>query len=331
MTKTITFEQDGQTLKLSSAAPVQYSDEIAVEINLDTDYAQATDVVLITQPEGRHAKPARSTLTISGQVAQGTIKRRQLMQDGTTLFVLAGKIGDAILPTAACYVQVQRSADPQAESYVDDPETLVDVISKAVAENGGLPSAGYDGTSDLGKIPVVNKDGSLTVKTVHLLIASTQDGGPWSLCLRGAAGQYIASIPIEELAEETCAPTKIENSYWSGYKYADGRMVLYKSVEITNKSLRKDDVSGVYKTLDILSQYYTYPANFVDAPIVSCRYTPASDRLHIGIYGSQDDNRAAAEDDGTYKTPPYFYLCSPVSSSQTLSGVADLVVEGRWK
>ncbi len=233
MTKTISFAQEGQTLRLYSDAPVQYSDEIAVEINLDTDYVQATDVVLITQPEGRHAKPARSTLTISGQVAQGTIKRRQLMQDGTTLFVLAGKIGDAILPTAACYVQVQRSVDPQAESYVDDPETLVDVISK--------------------------------------------------------------------------------------------------SVTITNKSLRKDDVSSVYKTLDILSQYYTYPASFVAAPIVSCRYTPASDRLHIGIYGSQDDNRAAAEDDGTYKTPPYFYLCSPVSSSQTLSGVADLVVEGRWK
>ncbi len=326
MTKTISFAQEGQTLRLYSDAPVQYSDEIAVEINLDTDYVQATDVVLITQPEGRHAKPARSTLTISGQVAQGTIKRRQLMQDGTTLFVLAGKIGDAILPTAACYVQVQRSVDPQAESYVDDPETLVDVISKAVAENGGLPSAGYEGTNDLGKIPVVNTDGNLVVRRVRLSIGT--DG---SLALRGETGQIIASVEIADLAEETCAPTKIENSYWSGYKYADGRMVLYKSVTITNKSLRKDDVSSVYKTLDILSQYYTYPASFVAAPIVSCRYTPASDRLHIGIYGSQDDNRAAAEDDGTYKTPPYFYLCSPVSSSQTLSGVADLVVEGRWK
>lgn len=326
MTKTITFEQDGQTLKLSSDAPVQYSDEIAVEINLDTDYAQATDVVLITQPEGRHAKPARSTLTISGQVAQGTIKRRQLMQDGTTLFVLAGKIGDAILPTAACYVQVQRSVDPQAESYVDDPETLVDVISKAVAENGGLPSAGYDGTNDLGKIPVVNTDGNLVVRRVRFSIGT--DG---SLALRGETGQIVASVEIADLAEEICTPVEVKNSYWSGYKYPDGRMVLYKSIEITNKSLRKDDVSSAYKTLDILSQYYTYPVGFVDVPIILCRYVPASDRLHIGIYGSQDDNRATAEDDGTYKTPPYFYLCSPASSSQTLSGVANLIVEGRWK
>lgn len=328
MTKTISFVLEGQTLRLSSDAPVQYSDEIAVEINLDADYAQATDVALITQPEARNAKPARSVLTISGRIAQGTIKRRQLMQDGTVLFVLAGKIGDAVLPTAACYVQVQRSADPQAESYADDPETIVDVINKVVAENGGLPSAGYDGANDIGKIAVVNKDGNLAVRSVHLLVDDA-DGG--ALVLRGAIGQVIASIATEELAGAVLAPVEVKNSYWSGYKYADGRMVLYKSIKIRNNSLITDSVSKIGVTNNILSKYYTYPIAFVDVPLISCRYVPDSDRLHLGIYGCQNDNAATAESDGTYKTPPAYYLCGNSASNTTLSGVANLIVEGRWK
>lgn len=331
MTKTISFVLEGQTLRLSSDAPVQYSDEIAVEINLDADYAQATDVALITQPEARNAKPARSVLTISGRIAQGTIKRRQLMQDGTVLFVLAGKIGDAVLPTAACYVQVQRSADPQAESYADDPETIVDVINKVVAENGGLPSAGYDGTNDLGKIAVVNKDGNLAVRSVHLLVDDT-DGG--SLVLRGAVGQVIASIAIEELADAVLMPVEVKNDYWSGYKYPDGRAVLKWTLDVQNKALNSSN--GVYVTNKLFdSTYRKYPDIFVEKPEFRATYVPSPNRVHVGAYATfqrgNSETSSGSGDKYFYKNPPDVYIVCGDNVSTTLLGELYMVAEGRWK
>lgn len=331
MTKTISFVLEGQTLRLSSDAPVQYSDEIAVEINLDADYAQATDVALITQPEARNAKPARSVLTISGRIAQGTIKRRQLMQDGTVLFVLAGKIGDAVLPTAACCVQVQRSADPQAESYTDDPETIVDVINKVVAENGGLPSAGYDGTSDLGKIAVVNKDGNLAVRSVHLLIDDA-DGG--SLVLRGAVGQVIASITAEELADAILAPVKVKNSYWTGYKYPDGRAILKWRLDVQNKALSSNN--GVYITNKLFnSSYRKYPDIFIEKPEFRAVYVPSPDQVHVSAYATfQRGNSETSSGSGGkyfYQNPPDVYLVCMDNTNTTLLGELYMVAEGRWK
>lgn len=331
MTKTISFVLEGQTLRLSSDAPVQYSDEIAVEINLDADYAQATDVALITQPEARNAKPARSVLTISGRMAQGTIKRRQLMQDGTVLFVLAGKIGDAVLPTAACYVQVQRSADPQAESYADDPETIVDVINKVVAENGGLPSAGYDGTNDLGKIAVVNKDGNLAVRSVHLLVDDT-DGG--SLVLRGAVGQVIASIAIEELADAVLMPVEVKNDYWSGYKYPDGRAVLKWRLDVQNKALNSNN--GVYITGKLFnSSYRKYPDIFIEKPEFRAVYVPSPDRVHVGAYATiqRGSSETSSGSGGKYfyQNPPDVYLVCMNNINTTLLGELYMVAEGRWK
>lgn len=331
MTKTISFVLEGQTLRLSSDAPVQYSDEIAVEINLDADYAQATDVALITQPEARNAKPARSVLTISGRIAQGTIKRRQLMQDGTVLFVLAGKIGDAVLPTAACYVQVQRSADPQAESYADDPETIVDVINKVVAENGGLPSAGYDGTNDLGKIAVVNKDGNLAVRSVHLLVDDT-DGG--SLVLRGAVGQVIASIAIEELADAVLMPVEVKNDYWSGYKYPDGRAVLKWTLDVQNKALNSSN--GVYVTNKLFdSTYRKYPDIFVEKPEFRATYVPSPNRVHVGAYATfqrgNSETSSGSGDKYFYKNPPDVYIVCGDNVNTTLLGELYMVAEGRWK
>lgn len=331
MTKTISFVLEGQTLRLSSDAPVQYSDEIAVEINLDADYAQATDVALITQPEARNAKPARSVLTISGRIAQGTIKRRQLMQDGTVLFVLAGKIGDAVLPTAACYVQVQRSADPQAESYADDPETIVDVINKVVAENGGLPSAGYDGTNDLGKIAVVNKDGNLAVRSVHLLVDDT-DGG--SLVLRGAVGQVIASIAIEELADAVLMPVEVKNDYWSGYKYPDGRAVLKWTLDVQNKALISSN--GVYVTNKLFdSTYRKYPDIFVEKPEFRATYVPSPNRVHVGAYATfqrgNSETSSGSGDKYFYKNPPDVYIVCGDNVNTTLLGELYMVAEGRWK
>lgn len=331
MTKTISFVLEGQTLRLSSDAPVQYSDKIAVEINLDADYAQATDVALITQPEGRNAKPARSVLTISGRIAQGTIKRRQLMQDGTVLFVLAGKIGDAVLPTAACYVQVQRSADPQAESYVDDPETIVDVINKIVAENGGLPSTGYDGTNDLGKIAVVNKDGNLAVRSVHLLVDDANGG---SLVLRGAVGQVIASIAIEELADAVLMPVEVKNSYWSGYKYPDGRAILKWRLDVQNKALNSNN--GVYITNKLFnSSYRKYPDIFIEKPEFRAVYVPSPDRVHVGAYATiqRGSSETSSGSGGKYfyQNPPDVYLVCMNNTNTTLLGELYMVAEGRWK
>lgn len=322
---------EGQTLRLSSDAPVQYSDEIAVEINLDADYAQATDVALITQSEARNAKPARSVLTISGRMAQGTIKRRQLMQDGTVLFVLAGKIGDAVLPTAACYVQVQRSADPQAESYVDDPETIVDVISKVVAENGGLPSTGYDGANDLGKIAVVNKDGNLAVRSVHLLVDDANGG---SLVLRGAVGQVIASITTEELADAILAPTEVKNSYWSGYKYPDGRAVLKWRLDVQNKALNSSN--GVYITGKLFnSSYRKYPDIFVEKPEFRATYVPSPDRVHVSAYATiqrgNSDTSSGSDGKYFYQNPPDVYLVCMDNTNTSLLGELYMVAEGRWK
>lgn len=331
MTKTISFVLEGQTLRLSSDAPVQYSDEIAVEINLDADYAQATDVALITQPEARNAKPARSVLTISGRIAQGTIKRRQLMQDGTVLFVLAGKIGDAVLPTAACYVQVQRSADPQAESYADDPETIVDVINKVVTANGGLPSAGYDGANDIGKIAVVNKDGNLAVRSVHLLVDDT-DGG--ALVLRGAVGQVIASIATEELADAVLAPVEVKNSYWSGYKYADGRAILKWRLDVQNRALNSNN--GVYITDKLFnSSYRKYPDIFIEKPEFRAVYVPSPDRVHVGAYATiqRGSSETSSGSGGKYfyQNPPDVYLVCMNNINTTLLGELYMVAEGRWK
>lgn len=331
MTKTISFVLEGQTLRLSSDAPIQYSDEIAIEINLDADYAQATDVALITQPEARNAKPARSVLTISGRIAQGTIKRRQLMQDGTVLFVLAGKIGDAVLPTAACYVQVQRSADPQAESYADDPETIVDVINKVVAKNGGLPSAGYDGTSDLGKIAVVNKDGNLAVRSVHLLVDDA-DGG--SLVLRGAVGQVIASITTEELADAILAPVEVKNNYWTGYKYPDGRAVLKWRLDVQNRSLNSSN--GVYITNKLFnSSYRKYPDIFIEKPEFRAVYVPSPDQVHVSAYATfqRGNSETSSGSSGKYfyQNPPDVYLVCMDNTNTTLLGELYMVAEGRWK
>ena len=202
--------------------------------------------------------------------------------------------------------------------------TAAETLRQQIA--GKMDAAGY--TDAVGEIPVVNAAGNLKVRPVEFAIDNNDN-----FVLRGTESQVIASIPKSQLggASGSSEPEAIENSYWSGYKYADGRMVLYKSIEIKNRSLFTDSVSKIGTTVNILSKYHKYPVAFVDVPLVSCRYVPNSDALHLGIYGCQNDNAATAESDGTYMTPPAYYLCGNSASDITLSGVANLVVEGRWK
>ena len=95
----------------------------------------------------------------------------------------------------ALTLQALRDMDAQLSELINaNSDSIANIVS-----GKPLSSAGYNGTSDLGKIPVVNGDGNLAVRRVHFLIDDEEDGG--SLVLRGAVGQVIASIELSELKE----------------------------------------------------------------------------------------------------------------------------------
>lgn len=217
---TIEFAQEGQALRLTSdSVPVQFSDGLPVQIVVDANYVSATELYLMTRPN--KGAPSRTVLTLSSRTASGEISRTALMQSGMVDFVLAGKIDDAILPTASCRVYVLPSVDPQSAELAQDPETVTSVVDASVeryltehpvtsgatekeaaqiaantaALDTKLSTTGYDGARDLAKIPVVDKSGNLAVRSVHLLA----EGG--ALVLRGAVGQILASITQSELKD----------------------------------------------------------------------------------------------------------------------------------
>ena len=129
----IEFTQEGQTLRLTSdSAPVQYADALPVQITVDADYASATELCLMTQPH--KYLPSRTVLTLSNRTAAGKISRTALMQSGLVDFVLSGKIGDTILPTASCRVYVLPSVDPQSAQLAQDPETVTSIVDASVAK-----------------------------------------------------------------------------------------------------------------------------------------------------------------------------------------------------
>ena len=217
----IEFTQEGQTLRLTSdSAPVQYADALPVQITVDADYASATELCLMTQPH--KYLPSRTVLTLSKRTAAGKISRTALMQSGLVDFVLSGKIGDTILPTASCRVYVLPSVDPQSAQLAQDPETVTSIVDASVAKyltehpamtgatekeaaqiaantaalDTKLSTDGYS-TGDLAKIPVVDKNGNLTVRNVHMLLE--QADGEDALVLRGAVNQIVASVAIADL------------------------------------------------------------------------------------------------------------------------------------
>ena len=217
----IEFTQEGQTLRLTSdSAPVQYADALPVQITVDADYASATELCLMTQPH--KYLPSRTVLTLSNRTAAGKISRTALMQSGLVDFVLSGKIGDTILPTASCRVYVLPSVDPQSAQLAQDPETVTSIVDVSVAKyltehpattgatekeaaqiaantaalDTKLSTDGYS-TGDLAKIPVVDKNGNLTVRNVHMLLE--QADGEDALVLRGAVNQIVASVAIADL------------------------------------------------------------------------------------------------------------------------------------
>lgn len=259
-----------------------------------------------------------------------TAENASVLHAGNNLYIGAvgydstGKVVRTTNMQYACTIEQGASVEELTDG-TQASITALDALKEQVS--GKMDAAGY--TDATGEIPVVNSAGNLKVRPVEFAIDNNDN-----FVLRGTESQVIASIPKSQLGGGTggsSEPETVSNSYWSGYKYADGRMVLYKSVQVKNKSLIMDSVSKVGVTSNILSKYYTYPVAFIDVPLISCRYVPNSDTLHLGIYGCQNDNAATAESDGTYKTPPAYYLCGNSNTSLSLSGVANLIVEGRWK
>ena len=127
------------------------------------------------------------------------------------------------LTTSAAEIYIPRSVDPEL-AQVSTPETVGGLVEDAVAKyltehpattgatekeaaqiaantaalNTKL-STDYS-TTDLAKIPVVGKDGNLTVRRVNLLDDDDADGNR-ALVLRGAVGQILASITQAELKD----------------------------------------------------------------------------------------------------------------------------------
>lgn len=355
---TIEFAQEGQALRLTSdSAPVQYADALPVQITVDADYASATELCLMTQPH--KYLPSRTVLTLSNRTAAGKISRTALMQSGLVDFVLSGKIGDTILPTASCRVYVLPSVDPQSAQLAQDPETVTSIIDASVAKyltehpattgatekeaaqiaantaalDTKLSTDGYS-TGDLAKIPVVDKNGNLTVRNVHMLLE--QADGEDALVLRGAVGQIIANIALSELREAIGSkePEKISNGYWSGYKYPDGRAVLKWTLDVQNKALNSSN--GVYVTNKLFdSTYRKYPDIFVEKPEFRATYVPSPNRVHVGAYATfqrgNSETSSGSGDKYFYKNPPDVYIVCGDNVNTTLLGELYMVAEGRWK
>ncbi len=232
------------------------------------------------------------------------------------------------LTTSAAEIYIPRSVDPEL-AQVNTPDT-----AKSIVEKFALTRSGYDGTRDLGKIPVINKDGDLAVRSVHLLIDDDTNGG--SLVLRGAVGQIIADIALSELREAIGSkePEKISNSYWSGYKYPDGRAVLKWTLDVQNKALNSSN--GVYATNKLFdSTYRKYPDIFVEKPEFRATYVPSPDRVHVGAYATfqrgNSETSSGSGDKYFYKNPPDVYIVCGNNISTTLLGELYMVAEGRWK
>ena|GEM_PF-913091 len=125
------------------------------------------------------------------------------------------------LTTSAAEIYIPRSVDPEL-AQVNTPETVGGLVEDAVAKyltehpamtgatekeaaqiaantaalDTKLSTDGYS-TGDLAKIPVVDKNGNLTVRNVHMLLE--QADGEDALVLRGAVNQIVASVSIADL------------------------------------------------------------------------------------------------------------------------------------
>lgn len=146
-------------------------------------------------------------------------------------------------------------------------------------------------------------------------------GGLWALPGGGGSG--------------SSEPEAIENSYWSGYKYADGRMTL-KSVKKSSflYGWHINSVTGVRVSSSTVRDDEVFPAGFIEPPTVSLMHTAGSTD-YTGIYLYTDYARCTVDaSDNTYKVPPEPKFCYTPGADATggmNNGTFYLVAEGRWK
>jgi hypothetical protein len=337
----ITFTQVGDTLE-GPRYITQFTRGAPVSVTLsDTTFKSNEDIVnpnytysLVWQNSpGENIAISALSYDASTNMCTGTVGRAATMCSGLTYVAFAAIDVDAniTLTTVAATVDIKRSVDAELGS-TEDAQSLSDAITNIVSGKA-VSSAGY-GASGLGKIPVVDKDGNLAVRTVHLLIDDDTDNG--SLVLRGAVGQIIADIALSELKEAIGSdePEKISNSYWSGYKYPDGRAVLKWRLDVTNKSLSSNN--GVYVTDKLfVSANRKYPDIFIEKPDFRATYIPNPNRLHIGAYATfqrgNSETASGSSGNSFYQNPPDVYIVCQNNTNTTLLGDLYMVAEGRWK
>lgn len=337
----ITFTQLGDTLEgpryitqFTRGAPVSVTlSDTTFKANEDIANPDYTYSLVWQNSLGKNIAISALSYDASTNTCTGTVGRAATTCSGLTYVAFAAIDVDAniTLTTVAATVDIKRSVDAELGS-TEDAESLSDAITNIVSEKA-VSSTGY-GASGLGKIPVVNKDGNLTVRTVHLLIDDNTDGG--SLVLRGAVGQIIADIALSELREAIGSeePEKISNSYWSGYKYPDGRAVLRWKLDIQNKSLNSSN--GIYVTNKLFdSTYRKYPNIFIEKPEFRATYIPSPNRVHVSAYATfQRGNSETSSGSGGkyfYTNPPDVYIVCGDNTNVTLLGELYMVAEGRWK
>lgn len=206
--------------------------------------------------------------------------------------------------------------------------TAVETLRQQIA--GKMDAAGY--TDAVGEIPVVTAAGNCKVRPVEFAIDNNDN-----FVLRGTESQVIASIPKSQLggAGGSSEPEKVSNSYWSGYKYPDGRMTL-KSVK-KNSFLYAwtiNEITGVKVSRSTIADKEVFPVGFSEPPVVSLMYTAGSTDFS-GIYLYTDYARCTADaSDNTYKLPPepkFCYTPGADAPGGMNNGTFYLVAEGRWK
>ncbi len=337
----ITFTQVGDTLEgpryitqFTRGAPVSVTlSDTTFKANEDITNPNYTYSLVWQNSLGKNIAISALSYDASTNMCTGTVGRAATMCSGLTYVAFAAidVAANITLTTVAATVDIKRSVDAELGS-TEDAQSLSDAITNIVSEKA-VSSAGY-GTSGLGKIPVVDRDGNLTVRTVHLLIDDDTDNG--SLVLRGAVGQIIADIALSELKEAIGSdePEKISNSYWSGYKYPDGRAVLKWNLDVQNKALNSSN--GAYVTDKLFdSSYRKYPDVFIEKPEFRAVYVPSPNRVHVSAYATlqRGSSEQSSGSGGVYyyQTPPDVYIACNDNTNTTLLGELRMVAEGRWK
>lgn len=196
----------GGGINSGSAGCVEIDVTIAAPNQSNWKKCDSVEIVLMGAPKeyprgnSRERRIIRSELITTRDTTDGggtcyiTENSNAALVPGYNLYIgVYGKKSDGtIIRTTdfALVSSVTEGADPDAaggDITATRAETLAAEIDKK------LDGTGYDGSNELGCMPVVNASGSLRVRPVEFAVV---DG---KLVLRGTASQVIASIPLTEL------------------------------------------------------------------------------------------------------------------------------------